>query len=120
VTNDNNDTAAEASIGDVSGCADRVDAQVRTVLGRVMAQRRSAETAFAYVAGLAPGVKANCWALAEAAGYESPYRMQALLGSYKWHWQELRAELPGLARAWLPCDENDLAGPGWRSARRPS
>ena len=112
MTNDSDDTAAEASIGDVSGCADSVDAQVREVLGRVLAQRRSAETAFAYVAGLAPGVKANCWALAEAAGYESPYRMQALLGSYRWGWRELRAELPGLARAWLPCDPGDLIGPG--------
>ena len=73
---------------------------------------RSAGTAFAYVAGLAPGVKANCWALAEAAGHESPYRMQALLRSYQWHWQELRAELPGLAQAWLPCDEDDPIGPG--------
>ena len=61
---------------------------------------------------VAGGGKANCWQLAEAAGHESPYRMQALLGSYKWHWQELRAELPGLAQAWLPCDEDDLIGPG--------
>jgi hypothetical protein len=57
-------------------------------------------------------VKANCWSLAEAAGYESPYRMQALLGSYRWDWRELRAELPGLVRAWLPCDPGDLIGPG--------
>jgi DDE superfamily endonuclease len=76
VSNDSDDTAAKASIGEVSGCADRVDAQVRVVLGRVLAQRRSAGTALAYVAGLSPGVvaglspgvKANCWALAEAAG----------------------------------------------------
>ncbi len=112
MTIDSDDTAAEASIGDVSGCADRVDAQVRAVLGRVLAQRRSAGMAFAYVEGLSPGVKANCWALAEAAGHESPYRMQALLGSYRWDWRELRAELPGLAQAWLPCDEDDLIGPG--------
>ena len=112
MTNDSDDTAAKASIGDVSGYADRVDAQVRAVLGRVLAQRRSAGTAFAYVAGLAPGVKANCWALAEAAGYESPYRMQALPGSYRWGWRELRAELPALAREWLPCDPGDLIGPG--------
>ncbi len=92
--------------------ADRVDAQVREVLGRVLAQRRSARTAMAYVAGLAPGVKANCWALAEAAGHESPYRMQALLGSYRWDWQKLRAELPALAWEWLPCDPGDLIGPG--------
>ena len=51
--NDNNDTAAKASIGEVSRCADRVDAQVREVLGQVLAQRRSAGTALACVAGLA-------------------------------------------------------------------
>ncbi|MGH3125194.1 MAG: IS701 family transposase, partial [Streptosporangiaceae bacterium] len=112
MSNDSDDTAAKASIDEVSGYADRVDAQVREVLGRVLAQRRSAGTALAYVAGLSPGVKANCWALAEAAGHESPYRMQALLRSYRWDWKKMRAELPALARQWLPCDENDLIGPG--------
>ena len=48
-----------------------------------MAQYRSAETALDYVRGLSPGVKANCWSLAEAAGHDSPYRMQALLRSYR-------------------------------------
>src|SRR5260370_35935280 len=38
--------------------------------------------------------------------------MQALLRSCRWEWKELRAELPGLARAWLPCDPGDLIGPG--------
>jgi SRSO17 transposase len=112
VTTNNDDTAVQASIEDVSGCSARADAQVRAVLGRVMPQRRSAEAALDYVRGLAPGVKANCWWLAEAAGHENPYRMQALLGSYRWDWKELRAELPGLARAWLPCDPGDLIGPG--------
>ena len=77
-----------------------------------MAQRRSAGTALDYVRGLAPGVKANCWGLAEAAGHGRPYRMQALLRSYRWDWKDLRAELPALARAWLPCDPADLIGPG--------
>jgi SRSO17 transposase len=77
-----------------------------------MAQRRSAGTALDYVRGLAPGVTANCWGLAEAAGHQGPYRMQALLRSYRWDWKDLRAELPGLARAWLPCDPGDLTGPG--------
>src|SRR5260370_4233542 len=77
-----------------------------------MAQRRSAGTALDYVRELAPEVKANCWSLAEAAGHHSPYRMQALLRSYRWEWKELRAQLPALARAWLPCDEDDLIGPG--------
>jgi DDE superfamily endonuclease len=114
VTTDSNDTAVRASIGieDVSGCAARADAQGRAVLGRVMAQRRSAGTALDYVRELSSGVKANCWGLAEAAGHENPYRMQALLRSYRWDWRQLRAELPALARAWLPCDAGDLIGPG--------
>ena len=70
----------------MAACAARVDAQVRAVLGRVLAQRRSAEVAFAYVAALSPGTRANCWALAEAAGHEGQGRMQALAGSYVWDW----------------------------------
>ena len=112
VCTDDDDTAAEATIGDVSGCADSIDTQVRAVLGRVLAQRWSAEAAFGYVEALAPGVKANCWQLAEAAGHESPYRLQALLSSYRWDWRQLRSELAALARQWLPCDEDDLIGPG--------
>jgi SRSO17 transposase len=38
--------------------------------------------------------------------------MQALLCSYVWDWKDLRAELPGLAAAWLPDLERDLIGPG--------
>ena len=87
------------------------------MLGRVLAQRRSAGTAFAYVAGLAPGVKANCWALAEAAGYESPYRMQALLGSYRWGWRELRAELPALAQGVAAVRSGGSDRPGARVRR---
>ena len=112
MTTDSDDTAVQASIEDAGDAGARADAQVRAVLGRVMAQRRSAGTALDYVRGLAPEVKANCWGLAEAAGHERPYRMQALLGSYRWDWKDLRAELPALARAWLPCDPGDLIGPG--------
>jgi hypothetical protein len=112
VEENNNDTAAWASIDDVADCTARVDAQVRAVLGRVLAQRRSVEVAFGYLSVLAPGVKANCWSVAEEAGHEGPHRMQALLGSYRWDWADLRGELPGLAAAWLPCDPGDLIGPG--------
>jgi SRSO17 transposase len=112
VEENNNDTAAWASIDDVAACRARVDAQVRAVLGRVLAQRRSVEVAFGYLSALAPGVKANCWSLAEEAGHEGPHRMQALLGAYRWDWKDLRGELPGLAAAWLPCDPGDLIGPG--------
>ena len=82
------------------------------VLGRVLAQRRSVEVAFRYVAALSPGTRANCWALAEAAGHEGWGRMQALVGSYIWDWKDLRSELPALAAAWLPDREGDLIGPG--------
>jgi hypothetical protein len=77
-----------------------------------MAQRRSVEVAFGYVSALSPGMKANCWSIAEAAGHEGWHRMQALLGSYRWGWQDLRGGLPALAAAWLPCDPDDLIGPG--------
>jgi SRSO17 transposase len=77
-----------------------------------MAQRRSVDTAFAYVAALSPGTRANCWCLAEAAGHEGWGRMQALLRSYAWDWKDLRERLPGLAAAWLPDAEGDLIGPG--------
>ncbi len=70
MTKQDDATAAQASIGDVAACAARVDAQVRAVLGGVMAQRRSVGVAFAYAAALSPGVRANCWDLAEAAGHQ--------------------------------------------------
>jgi len=89
-----------------------VDAQVSAVLGRVMAQRRTVATAADYVRGLSAGVKANCWQLAEAAGHANPYRMQALLRTCRWRWEDLRSGLPALALAWLPHDADDLIGPG--------
>jgi len=112
VEENNNDTAAWASIDDVADCTAGVDAQVRRVLGRVLAQRRSVEVAFGYLSALAAGVEADCWSVAEEAGHQGPHRMQALLGSYRWDWKDLRGELPGLAAAWLPCDPGDLIGPG--------
>ena len=95
---DKDDTAATASIKDVAACAARVDAQVRVVAGNVMAQRRSAEVAVAYVTALSPGTRADCWSLAEAAGHEGWGRMQALLRSYAWDWKDLRAELAAWPR----------------------
>ncbi len=89
-----------------------MDAQVSAVLGRVMAQRRTVATAADYVRGLSAGGKANCWQLAEAAGHENPYRMQALLRTCRWRWEDLRSGLPALALAWLPHDADDLIGPG--------
>jgi len=93
-------------------CAARADAQVRAVLGEVMAQRRGVDTAFARVTALSPGTRANCWFLAAAAGHEGWGLMQALLRSYAWDWKDLRQRLPGLAGAWRPDAEGDLMGPG--------
>jgi len=112
VTNDNDDTAAQASIEDVADCTARVDTQVRAVLDEVMAQRRSAAVALDYVTALSPETRANCWSLAECAGHEGQCRMQALLGSYQWDWKDLRSQLPGLAAAWIPDLDGDLIGPG--------
>ena len=57
VEHNNDNTAAVASIEDVADCAARADAQVRSVLRGVMAQRRSAAVAFDYVAALSPGIE---------------------------------------------------------------
>jgi len=112
VEQDEYDTAALASIGDVADCTARADAQVKNVLEGVLAQRRSTAVASAYVAALSPGTRADCWSLAESAGHQGWGRMQALLGSYRWDWKDLRAQLPGLAAVWIPDADGDLIGPG--------
>jgi hypothetical protein len=55
VEQDEYDTAALASMGDVADCTARADAQVKNVLEGVLAQRRSAAVASGYVAALSPG-----------------------------------------------------------------
>ena len=52
VKHDNDNTAAVASIEDVADCTARADAQVRSVLQGVMAQRRSTAVASGYLAAL--------------------------------------------------------------------
>jgi DNA-binding transcriptional ArsR family regulator len=80
VTQDDNNTAAMASIEEAAEYAARADAQVRAVLGRVLAQKRSAGVALDYVMALAPGTKANCWAIAEAAGHGAAVDVGAQAG----------------------------------------
>ena len=38
--------------------------------------------------------------------------MQALLGSYRWDWKDLRGRLAAQAAAWVPDVDGDLIGPG--------
>ena len=109
---DNDATAAMASIEDAAECGERADALVRDLLGRIMRQRRSAAAAMDYVRALSRETRANCWELALSAGHEGPHRMQALLSRYKWWWEELRDLLPGLAQQVLRDDPDDLIGPG--------
>ena len=85
---------------------------VSGVLGGIMRQARSVGAAMGYVLALSRDTRANCWDIAEKAGHAGPHRMQALLRRYQWRWQDLRAELPGLAAACLPDDPADLIGPG--------
>jgi hypothetical protein len=112
VEQNKHNTAAQASIEDVAGCTARVDTALRAVLDQAMAQQRSTTVAMDYVTALSPGTRANCWALAQSAGHEGWHRMQALLGSYRWDWKQVRGRLAGLAAGWIPDVAGDLIGPG--------
>jgi SRSO17 transposase len=101
-----------ASIEDAAEYGTRADALVSGLLGRVMRQRRSIAAAMDYIRALSRETRANCWELAQEAGHEGPHRMQALLGRYKWSWEQFRELLPGLVQEVLRDDPGDLTGPG--------
>jgi SRSO17 transposase len=106
-------TAVMASIEDFLECEDQVNALVRGFLACLLRQRRSIGVALGYVLALGRDVRANCWELAERAGHDGrPHRMQALLRSYRWSWEQGREMLPGLAQQVLGQDPEDLPGPG--------
>ena len=107
-----NATAAPASIEDVLECDEQANALVRGFLARLMRQGRSIGAALDYVLALGRDVRANCWDLAEKAGHSGPHRMQALLRTYKWSWEEGRELLPGLAGQVLAGGRDDEIGPG--------
>ena len=109
---DNDATAAMASIEDAAECGERADGLVSGLLGQVMRQQRTVAVALQYVRALSRETRANCWELAQKAGHEGPHRMQALLSRYKWSWEELRGLLPGLAQEVLRDDPDDPIGPG--------
>jgi SRSO17 transposase len=109
---EDNATAAPARIEDVLDCGERANALVRGFLARLMRQLRSVTAAMDYVLALGPDVRANCWELAERAGHNGPWRMQALLRSYRWSWEQGREMLPAFAQQVLEDDPDDGIGTG--------
>jgi SRSO17 transposase len=109
---DNDTTAAMASIEDAAGCGERADALVSGLLSRIMRRRATVAIALDYIRALSRETRANCWDLAQQAGHDGPHRMQALLSRHKWSWEELRGLLPGLAQQVLRDDPDDPIGPG--------
>lgn len=105
-------TTHGASLEDILANVQAVDDVIRAALAPVFAQRRSLAVAWDYLTALSGQVKANCWALAEAAGHTGWGRMQALLNSYAWDHTAARDLLAPLAGRWLTCPEDDLVGPG--------
>jgi SRSO17 transposase len=112
VRNEIDKATHEASLEDIASSVRAVDEAITDALSGVFAQRRSIEVAFDYLAALAPGVKANCWDLAEAAGHTGWSRMQALLGRYVWDFTAVRERLAPLAARYLTCPDDDRVGPG--------
>jgi hypothetical protein len=112
VTQEITGTAAWTSLEGIAAAVRVVDEQIRAALGPVFAQRRSLQVAWDYVCTLSSQVKANCWALAEAAGHAGWGRMQALLNRYVWDHTAVRDLLAGLAGRWLTCPPDDPVGPG--------
>ena len=105
-------TAAWASIGDVSECSARVDGKVRAVLGAGAGAAPQRGGRVRVCDGAGAGGEGELLGHRRGGRDEGPHRMQALLGSYRWDWGRLRGELAGLAAAWLACDPDDLPGPG--------
>ena len=108
----NEATAAMASIEDAAACGERADALVRGLLARVMRRRGTIATAMDYVRWLSRDTRANCWELAGRAGHGRPYLVQGLLGRSRWRWETVRELLPQLAQDVLARYPRDEIGPG--------
>jgi SRSO17 transposase len=73
-------------------------AAVKARVGRVLPRRQLRETASAFLDGLLSGIeRKTAWLMAEQAGADRPYRMQALLGRSLWDADQLRDEVRGYA-----------------------
>jgi SRSO17 transposase len=79
-------------------------------LGRHFANAAAGESAAAYVRSLLSSAeRKNSWQLAEAAGFETPYRFQHLLGRGAWDADALRDEQLGEVLAGLGEEDAVLA-----------
>jgi SRSO17 transposase len=112
VNNEIDKTTHWTSLEGIAAAVQAVDDVILGALAPVFAQERSLGVAWDYVCALSPRVKANCWALAEAAGHAGWGRMQALLNRYAWDHDRVRELLPQLVGRWLACAPGDTAGPG--------
>ncbi len=71
-------------------------------LGKHFANPAARQTAAAYLQSLLSSVeRKNSWQLAEAAGFDTPYRFQHLLGRGSWDAEALREEQLGVVLAGL-------------------
>ena len=79
-------------------------------LGGHFANAAASESAAAYLQSLLSNVeRRNSWQLAEAAGFETPYRFQHLLGHGSWDADALRDEQLGVVLGGLGEEDAVLA-----------
>jgi SRSO17 transposase len=79
-------------------------------LGKHFANPAARQSAAAYLQSLLSSVeRKNSWQLAEAAGFDTPYRFQHLLGRGAWDAAALRDEQLGVALGGLGEDDAVLA-----------
>jgi hypothetical protein len=116
VTQDQKTTAA-ATIADVVGVRNRLRAVVFGILLGVLAQARSARVAMDYVDAVLGDVAANCWALAEAAGHDSPRRMQSCSVPKRGTGRSCGLRCPASPPRTCHAPAMTWSGPGWPLTR---
>jgi SRSO17 transposase len=95
VTQSNQGTAYSAT---VAGGLEARFAELGGLLAPVFSRGDLRSNAQAYIrALLVPGVRGNCWALAQAVGYDRPYRFQHLLSGAVWDEDAVRDGVRGFA-----------------------
>jgi hypothetical protein len=71
-------------------------AELSGLMAPCFSRRDLKSNAFAYMRGLlCPGIAGNCWAIAQAVGYDRPYRLQHLLSGALWDEDAVRDHVRG-------------------------